>query len=563
MPPKLKSWLTSLPGRADLPGKVVYLRQHVTRARLEAILKDLRQCFREIDWKNLPQQLKDKAENIDWHEVSERLDPERITRDPRFERFMQRLNLPDYVKGPDAEIEFLPAALEIVETPPAPAARIIGRLLIAFFCIALLWSIFGTVDIIATAQGKIVSTGRTKTIQPFETGVVRAIHVHDGQSVKTGDVLVEIDSTINEAERDRLQKEYIEAGLNVARLSAALALLDDPTADPTSKFTPPEGATPAQVETQKTFLINQTQEITAKLSGLDQQIAQQEGNQASVQAEIEKLEQSMPFLQKRADAEDYLAKRGYGSKIENLKTQQDLIEHRKDLDVQKGKLAEAEGAVASLEQQRKQAEAEWKRTNLNELTEDEQKASSLQEQLVQAAEKYNLQTLTSPVDGTVQQLAIHTEGGVVTPAEALMSVVPSGDHLEIEAMVSNRDIGFVHEGQAAAVKIDTFDYTRYGLLHGKVVSVSQDAILRDNPTGKTDEKDHKDEERDSSEPQGQQLVYSARIFLDQMQMQIDDRRVSLEPGMAATVEIKTGKRHIVSYLLSPIQKHLHEAIQER
>ena len=119
------------------------------------------------------------------------------------------------MKGPDEETEFLPAALEIVETPPAPAARIVGRVIIAFFMLALLWSIFGTVDIIATAQGKIVPTGRTKVIQPFETGVVRAIHVQDGQQVKAGDMLIEIDSTINEAERDRLQK-------NISRLNLPL-----------------------------------------------------------------------------------------------------------------------------------------------------------------------------------------------------------------------------------------------------------------------------------------------------------------------------------------------------
>jgi hemolysin D len=503
--------------------------------------------------------LKQKLDDIDWEVWSARLNPERITNHPAFQRLLDQLHLPDYVKGPNDETEFLPAALEIVETPPSPASRIVGRVIIAFFTIALLWSIFGSVDIIATAQGKIVPTGRTKVIQPFETGVVRSIRVQDGQSVKTGDVLIEIDSTINEAERDRLQKEYIEAGLNVARLKAALNLAADPVID----FTPPEGATDLQIQTQKTFLINQTQEIAAKLSGLDQQIAQQQGNLASVQSEINKLSQSIPFLQKRAEAEQYLARRGYGSKLESLKTQQDLVEHQQELQVQQGKLAEAQGAVASLQQQRKQAEAEWKRTNLNELTEDEQKASSLQEQLVQAAQKFRLQTLTSPVDGTVQQLAVHTEGGVVTPAEALLSIVPAGSKLEIEAMASNRDIGFVQAGQEAAIKIDTFDYTKYGLLRGRVESVSQDAIVRDNPADKSSDKAQSGDKRDSSEPKGQELVYAARVLLDQTQMQIDDRLVNLVPGMAVTVEIKTGSRRIISYLLSPIRKHLHQALKER
>lgn len=525
------------------------------KSRLDGLTKNVQ----EIKWKELPERFKQKLDDTDWQELAERFDPERVTNDPRFKQFVERLKLPDYVKGPDDETEFLPAALEIVETPPSPASRIIGRVVISFFCIALLWSIFGSIDIIAPAQGKIVPTGRTKVIQPFETGVVHAIHVQDGQAVKTGDVLIEIDSTINEAERDRLQKESIEAELNVARLKAALNLAPDPEQD----FAPPKGATELQIATQKTLLLNQTQEIHAKLDGLDQQIAKEQGNLASVQATIKKLTDSIPYLQKRADAQNYLAKKGYGSKLEYLKTQQDLVEHQQELEVQKGKLAEAAGAVASLQQQHKQAEAEWKRTNLDQLTQDEQKASSLQEQLVQAAQKFRLQTLTSPVDGTVQQLAVHTEGGVVTPAQVLMSIVPADSHLEIEAMVSNKDIGFVQAGQEAAVKIDTFDYTKYGLLRGHVVTVSQDAILRDNPADKQSDKSTSGDKRDSSEPKGQELVYAADVQLDQAQMQVDDRMVNLVPGMAVTVEIKTGSRRIISYLLSPIQKHMHSALRER
>ncbi len=503
--------------------------------------------------------LSEKFKALDWQELPERFDPERITNHPKFQELLLKINLPDYVKGPTDETAFLPAALEIVETPPSPASRIIGRVIISFFFIALLWAMFGTVDIIATAQGKIVPTGRTKIIQPFETGVVRSIHVQDGQAVKAGDVLIEIDSTINEAERDRLQKESIEAELNVARLKAALNLSSDPQAD----FAPPEGATEAQIGTQKTLLLNQAQEIRAKLDGLDQQIAKEQGNLASVQAEIAKLTESVPYLRKRAEAEDYLAKKGYGSKLENLKTQQDLVEHQQELEVQKGKLAEAAASVASLQQQRKQAEAEWKRSNFDQLTQDEQKAASLHEQVLQAAEKFRLQTLASPVDGTVQQLVVHTEGGVVTPAEALMAIVPADSRIEIEAMVSNRDIGFVQAGQEAAIKIDTFDYTKYGLLRGKVVTVSQDAILRDNPTDKSSDKSQSSEKHESSEPKGQELVYAARVQLDQTQMQVDDRLVKLVPGMAVSVEIKTGSRRIISYLFSPIQKHMHDALRER
>jgi hemolysin D len=536
MLPKLKERISELWQRFKFKDNFVYLREQLQ-----------------------PDAIKQRLEAINWQELSEQLDPERIINDPRFQKFVAKLRLPDFVKGAHDEVEFLPAALEIVEMPPLPAARIIGRIVIAFFSIALLWSIVGSVDIVVTAQGKIVPTGRTKVIQPLETGVVRSIHVQDGQAVKAGETMIEIDSTINESERDRLQEEHIEAALNVARLKAALSL----SADPVSDFLPPEGATDAQITTQKTLLLNQVQEIRAKLEGLDQQIAKEQGNLDSVQATIAKLTDSMPYLQKRAEAKEYLSKRGYGSKLDTLTTQQDLVEHQHELQVQQGKLAEATASVASLQQQRKQAEAEWKRTYLDELTQDEQKASSLGSQLVQAAQKFRLQTLTAPVDGTVQELSVHTEGGVVTPAEILMSIVPADSHMEIEAMVSNKDIGFVQANQKAAIKVDTFSFTRYGLLHGRVLSVSQDAIVRKTPNEKSSEKQSAGSESDSSEPKGQELVYSARIQLDETKMQIDDRLVNLTPGMAVTVEIKTGSRHIISYLLSPIQKHMHQALRER
>jgi hemolysin D len=461
--------------------------------------------------------------------------------------------------GQTEEQEFLPAALEIIESPPSPASRLIAGSIMAFLVIALLWAIFGSVDIIATASGKIVPTGRTKIIQPLESGVVHAIHVQDGQHVKAGDVLIEIDTTVSAAERDRLQSDHQQAMLDMARLKAALKL----DADPVVSFVAPDGATPTQIDLQKNYLTNQVNEIRAKLNGLDRQIAQNEGNRDSVAATITKLNDSIPYLKRRASARGELADQGYGSKLDYLTTQQDLVEHQQDLNVQKGKLAEAEGQLAALREQRKQAEDEYQHTNLKDLSEAEQKEASLGAQLTQASEKYRLQTLTAPVDGTVQQLAVHTEGGVVTPAQVLMSVVPADSHLEIEAMVSNRDIGFVHDGQEAEIKIDTFNFTKYGLMHGLVQSVSHDSIQRDKPADKSDAQRHAGDESDSSEPSGQELVYAARITLDQTRMQIDGRLVDLEPGMAVTAEIKTGQRHIIEYLISPLLRHKQQALRER
>jgi hemolysin D len=182
---------------------------------------------------------------------------------------------------------------------------------------------------------------------------------------------------------------------------------------------------------------------------------------------------------------------------------------------------------------------------------------------VKADRKMEEQVLRAPVDGTVQQLAVHTLGGVVTPAQQLMMIVPVDSHMEAEAMVSNRDIGFVQPGESAEIKIDTFNFTRYGLLHGEVVDVSQDAIVRDKPAEKSGSQKPQGALGDSSEPDGQELLYAARVSLDRTQMLIDGKLVNLGPGMAVTVEIKTGQRRVIEYLLSPLLRYKQESLRER
>lgn len=456
-----------------------------------------------------------------------------------------------------ADLEFLPAALEIVETPASPVGRAIGLLIILFFAVALIWAALGHVDIIATATGKVVPSGRTKVIQPYDTGVVRAIHVQDGQAVKQGDVLVELDPTINAAEADRLHAEFISEALQVARLHA---LFSD--GDPQANFVPPLGATPAQIMLQRTLLNNQIAEQQAKLANLDRQIVQNEATRAGAQAEVDKLIKSIPIVRDRFAAYKKLVDDGAGAVLQEMQAQQDLVEHQQDFVAQQAKLAESVAAIAALQEQRNEADAEFRRTNLSDLADAEQKAANSQQQYVQAEERKRLQTLTAPVDGTVQQMAIHTVGGVVTPAQQLMAIVPADAPLEIEAMVSNRDIGFVHPGQPVEIKVDTFNFTRYGLLHGEVKSVSQDAIEHDKPDDKSGNQSS-DALTDSSEPKGQELLYSARVALDATQMDIDGKEVELEPGMAVTAEIKTGSRRVIEYLLAPLLRYKQESLRER
>jgi hemolysin D len=459
----------------------------------------------------------------------------------------------------DHELAFLPAALEIVETPPSPIGRAIGATIIMVFVLALAWACLGTVDIVATASGKIIPSGRSKVIQPFEIGVVRAISVHDGDTVKAGDVLIELDPTINAAEREHLQSDLISAQLDVARLRAALADGADPLAD----FQPPAGASPALVASGRQYLISQTAEHRAKIAVLDRQLAQKEAECATSAATIAKIEALIPLFQQQVDMRKSLFEHETGSKLLYLQTLQQLVEQQQERAVQKSKFKEAEAAVAAIKENRAQTDAGYQRTLHDDLGKVEPKAAGLAQDVIKAEQRTKLQALTAPVDGVVQQLAVHTVGGVVTPAQPLLVLVPVDSHLEIEAMVPNRDIGFVEPGQEAEIKVTTFNFTRYGLLHGQVLSVSQDAVGKDDLQNQAKDKSQQGAQDANSLADEQGPVYAARISLDRSQMQIENRVVNLTPGMAVTAEIKTGERRIISYLLSPLRKYRQDSLRER
>jgi hemolysin D len=452
------------------------------------------------------------------------------------------------------ELEFLPAALEIIETPASPAGRAIGGAIILFFVLAVAWATIGHVEIVATAPGEIVPSGRTKTIQPLEIGVVRAIHVHDGQAVTSGQVLVELDPTANAAERNRLASDLLVARVDIARLTAMLS-------DAAVALVPPPGATSDQVDRARMLVVSQVAEHKAKLAQLDREQQQHDANRAAVAATVDKLTALLPILRQRVDMRKTLYDREYGSKLNYLGEQQQLIESERELVVQKDRLLEAEAGLLEIAERRHQTEAEYRHGLLAELSQAEAKANGLAQELVKVDQRMQLQKLTAPVDGVVQQLAVHTLGGVVTPAQAIMVVVPAEGPLEIEATVSNQDIGFVHAGQKAAIKIDTFNFTRYGLLHGEVLGVSPDAI----GLGSSSDGASAAGQAAAARPRtaGRGLSYTARISLDRTTIAVDGKPVELRPGMMVAVEINTGTRRVIDYLISPFQRYTQESLRER
>ena len=455
---------------------------------------------------------------------------------------------------PRHEFEFLPAALEIMETPPSPAGRATMLTLIGMVAVALGWACLGHLDIIVTAEGRIIPTGKVKLIQPFETGVIKSIAVHDGQKVREGETLVELDPTINQAEAGHVEHDLIAAEIDAARLQA-LQNGGDPVM--------PEGADPADVATAHSLLTAQREEQKAKLDNLAREIEQKQAEADGATATIAKVQSAMPLIEKRRDIRRYLTQNEYGSKLTYLEAQQQLVEQTNELDVQKHKLEESHAAIASLHQQASQTDAEFHRTALDKLTEDEAKIGSLRQDFDKARQRTTLQTLRSPVTGTVQQLSIHTIGGVVTPAEQLMIVVPDDAKLEIEANVQNRDVGFVHPGQPAEIKVEAFTFTRYGLLHGTVVNLSRDAAPPDDRQSNNGGNGQQAAKPDDEARQSRQPGYIARVSLGETNIQTETGSQSIGPGMSVTVEIKTGRRRVIDYVLSPLRRYRQEGLRER
>ena len=366
------------------------------------------------------------------------------------------------------ELEFLPAVLEVQESPPSPVGRAVAISIAAVFGFALLWAFFGKIDIIAVAQGKIVPGDRSKVIQPLESGVIKAIHVRDGSRVKAGDPLIELDTTAS-PDQERFQNEYFAAIIEVARLRALLADKE--------RFEVPAGANPALIESERNRLRDQLTEYRS--------------------------------LRDQAQAYKELLAKQYVPRLQYLEVERKRAE----------KMNEYTAALSSAET----------------------RARSLSKEITKAGTRADQQHLTAPIDGVVQQLAVHTVGGVVTPAQQLMVIASEEGLLEVEAILENKDIGFVNPDQDAEVKIDAFPFTRYGTVEGKVVSMSRDAV--------------------QVEKVG--LVYTARVNLNRSTIHIENKEIRLTPGMTVAVEIKTGKRRLIEYFLSPLIQAGHESIRER
>ncbi|MCR6632408.1 MAG: HlyD family type I secretion periplasmic adaptor subunit [Magnetospirillum sp.] len=438
-----------------------------------------------------------------------------------------------------AELAFLPAALEVSETPASPLARATALTIAAFVVLTLAWASIGDLDIVATAPGKVVPSERVKQIQPLETSIVRAVNVTEGQEVKAGDILVELEVTGGAADVARLRAELANARLDSARLTALLQ------PDPAKAFAAPADVPAALIDVQKALLASQLKEHQAKVAALEADLAKKQAELKTTETDVARLEDVAVKIKDETERRQELAGKGFGSQIDRARSEKELADNQGQRAVQKAKLVETRAAIESTRGQLNQAREEFRRDLTAKLAEAETKAATTEQELAKAADRQRVQNLKAPVDGVVQQIEVHTLGGVVTPAQKLMVVVPKGAVMEVEAKLPNKDIGFVEAGQEAEIKVDSFPFTKYGTLAAKVELVSLDAV--------------KDEESQTKE-----YYFPIRVSMADPFIRLENgKRVPLSPGMTVTAEVKTGTRKPIEYVLAPLKKYGAESARER
>ena len=401
------------------------------------------------------------------------------------------------------------------------------------FCRRRIVASLGSIDIIVVAQGKIIPSGHSKVIQPLESGVIRAIYVRDGQAVRAGEPLIDLDATATGADKDRLRPEYQSTQVEAARLRAVLK--------GQRAFVPPPGANRQFVALEQQLLSDQRSEHQARVQAARKLIEQRRAALDGKQADFAGLDKIIPIPTLKADAYKKLLKDQYIAELQWWEAEQLRIERSKKRNALREKLMQGAAAAKEAEENLQGLIAVFQRTCKSELSEIEVKAASLEEDLLKAQQRHGLQNLAAPIAWVVQQVAVHTVGGVVTPAQQLMVIVPQAHQLEVEAMIENKDIGFVKEGQSVEMKIEAFPFTLYGLIDGQVLSVSDDAVPLENGG----------------------LVYATRVSMNRSTMRVGDRQIHLSPGMALSMEIKTGQRRLIEFFLSLPLKAMTETAHER
>lgn len=441
-----------------------------------------------------------------------------------------------------SEMEFLPAILEIQETPPHPLPRLLLWIISSIILLTLLWSIFGKIDIVATAQGKVIPSGFVKYVQSVNTATVNKILVQDGQLVESGQVLVQLDSTITEADLAKLQNDYIQSQLDSIRYQNLLNKLAD---KPLLPWANESVFTSELLENSKNQFDSQWLEFQGKLLSIDATQHHYDESIRTSQSIISKYKQTLPIMQEKEADYKELYNKNFMSQHGYLDISKQRIELQQSLAEEQGKVREIYAQKQESQRQKELTIAEFKRDIGEKLITVNQNIVTNHEEYIKAQQNQDYTQLIAPVAGYITQLSVHTLGGVVTPAQPILAIVPKEGGVMVQVQLENKDIGFVHSKQEVKVKVEAFPFTRYGTLTGIVQSVSADAL------------------QDTDKQKKDQLLYNVYIRLSQDYMVVNGTRQILTPGMMVTAEIKTGKRPLIDYFLSPLVQNTTEALHER
>lgn len=447
------------------------------------------------------------------------------------------------------ERAFLAPVMSLQETPPHPAPRLAACLLCALFTIALGWACIGRLDVVAVASGRIVVGDRSKTVQPPAAGVVRSILVRDGDRVERGQLLIEFDPTETGADTTRLTEERRAALSAALRAQALLDVFDSPRRPRVSASRDEdwEGIDRASLEAQ---LEAEWLEHRARLERHDAEQRRRAAELTTARDVVAKLEATLPLVQRRDADFEQLTRQGFVSGHAGQDRARERIELERDLTTMRSRSRETEAALAEAARGKAAYRAEIRRIWHERAAQARLRLAELAQERSKADKRHQQTRLNAPVAGTVQQLAVHTAGGVVMPAQPLMVIVPdAGDEpLVAEVVIENKDIGFIRTGQSAEVKLETFSYTRYGTVPASVQWVTADAVMQP---------------ADSGDGRAGSAVFPARLQLAQHSIDIEGRQVRLTPGMNLTAEVKIGRRRVIDYLLSPLQQRAGESLRER
>ncbi len=443
-------------------------------------------------------------------------------------------------RGSADVLEFSPGMLGVERSPPSPLPRVVLYLMAGLLAALLVWATLGRLDIVAVADGKLVPQSFVKIVQPTDSGVVREILVGEGDHVRAGQTLVRMDSSLSDADRDSLGGLLAIKRLQLRRIDAELAgkPLEPQTGDAPETF----AQVSAQYQARRMAHLDALGAESALLAKAKADYA------ASLETQI-KLKQSAPIYKEQAQAWDKLAREGFAGKLLALERRRVHLESEQDLRAQNAAVRSLGAQVQQAERRLDQIVSKYGEDLQNERVATQSEVDKLvQDSGKQAWRQDNLE-LKAPQDGIIKDLATHTVGSVVQPGTVLMTLVPTDEPMQAEVWVRHIDAGFVKPDQAARIKVAAFPFQKYGLVEGKVRNVSPDATeASDQPAG-----------RDRSSGEGYRtLVAVAASFVER-----NGERLKLSPGMAVSAEIVLGRRTVLEYLLSPIQKTMHEAGRER